>query len=317
MVIINSNYTDQSTNDVIDWLIYNKVPFKRINFQDKLILERLELTDVLSFTLRFVETGERLESEEISFYWYRRGDLNISIDKDTRIDHYLSGEEEKLKQLIHHFLTHRVPAIGSFYDNNINKMIVLENATQLGIKVPNTLITPKKNALKSFIQREGRVITKAIDNTVNGTLTSLISSEQIDESNDDFFYSLFQSYTEKFVELRIFFLKNRFWASAIFSQSDERTSIDFRNYNYERPNRITPFSLPVDLERKLILLNKKVGLTSGSIDMIFTPEGDYVLLEINPIGQFRNFSYFNNYHLEKEIADYIIKNRKINVTVQL
>ena len=68
--------------------------------------------------------------------------------------------------------------------------------------------------------------------------------------------------------------------------------------------------MPVELENKLKTLNERLKLSSGSIDMILTPDGDYVLLEINPIGQFRNFSYFNNFNLEKEIAEYILKNQK-------
>ena len=53
-----------------------------------------------------------------------------------------------------------------------------------------------------------------------------------------------------------------------------------------------------------------MGLTSGSIDMILTLKGDYILLEINPIGQFRNFSYFSNYYLEQKIAQHMLDYEK-------
>ena len=54
---------------------------------------------------------------------------------------------------------------------------------------------------------------------------------------------------------------------------------------------------------------KNLKLDTGSIDMIVTLDGEYVFLEINPIGQFGMVSYHCNYHLEKRIAEYIIAKR--------
>jgi D-alanine-D-alanine ligase-like ATP-grasp enzyme len=47
---------------------------------------------------------------------------------------------------------------------------------------------------------------------------------------------------------------------------------------------------------------KDLDLESGSIDMVFTQDGEFVFLEVNPIGQFGMTSYPCNYFLEKIIA---------------
>ena len=292
MVIINSNETDQTTNDIIDWLIFYGVNFKRINVSDNLVVKNLIINHEVNFELIFIDTGEVIKSKEITFYWYRRGDLNIYLKPDPKLGDCFANEQDKLKQFVHHYLVNRVPSIGNFYDNDINKLIVLEEAAKLGISIPDTLITIDKECLLDFYNKHSKIVTKAINNIANASLTRLVQIEDIEDSDPSFFYTLFQCYTEKFVELRIFFLKGTFWASAIFSQSDEKTKVDFRNYNYDKPNRITPFKLPVEIERRLKELNDKLELSSGSIDMILTCEDTYVLLEINPIGQFRNFSYF-------------------------
>lgn len=315
MILILSNDTDQSTNDVIDWLIFYNANFKRINFSDSLRVNKACIDGSISFELELIKTGEIIHSNDISFFWYRRGDLNIYLDSDIQETDYISREQERLKQFIYHFLVKKVPSIGNYYDNDINKLIVLSLAADLGISVPKTLVTTNKNELGEFLKNNGEVITKAIDNSLN--LTSLVNHNAFTNSEDEFFYSLFQVCVSKFIELRIFFLQNQFWATAIFSQNDEQTKVDFRNYNYSKPNRMSPYQLPLWLIKKLTLLNNRLGLTSGSIDMILSTEGDYILLEINPIGQFRNFSYFSNYNLEQKIARYIIDHEKEITPIQL
>ena len=94
--------------------------------------------------------------------------------------------------------------------------------------------------------------------------------------NLDFFPPSFcQAYIEKKIELRIFFLGNQFFSAAIFSQSNPKTKIDFRNYDDENPNRIIPFNLPKDVSKKLLKMINSLKLTSGSIDMIYTKKNQF------------------------------------------
>jgi len=89
---------------------------------------------------------------------------------------------------------------------------------------------------------------------------------------------------------------------AIFSQKNNQTSIDFRKYDSQIPNRTIPYKLPVWVEKQLTSLFHKLGLNTGSVDLILTPNEEYVFLEINPVGQFGMVSYPCNYYLEKEVA---------------
>jgi glutathione synthase/RimK-type ligase-like ATP-grasp enzyme len=45
------------------------------------------------------------------------------------------------------------------------------------------------------------------------------------------------------------------------------------------------FTLPQAVEDKLRTLMKRLGLDFGCIDLVLTPEGQYVFLEVNPAGQ--------------------------------
>ena len=53
---------------------------------------------------------------------------------------------------------------------------------------------------------------------------------------------------------------------------------------------------------------QKAHLTTGSIDLIKSVDGEYIFLEINPIGQFGMVSNPCNYPLERKVAEWLVKN---------
>src|SRR5699024_11613139 len=107
---------------------------------------------------------------------------------------------------------------------------------------------------------------------------------------------------EKQFEVRVFYLKGECFSKAIFSQNDQQTAEDYRNYNIEKPNRIIPFQLPVKIIKKTKKLMDEVGLDTGSLYFIVTKNNQYIFLEINPIGQFADFYYQCNCPLEKQVV---------------
>ena len=96
---------------------------------------------------------------------------------------------------------------------------------------------------------------------------------------------------------------------AIFSQNDAQTQIDFRNYNLNKPNRYVPYKLPKLIETKLLKLMNVHKLNNGSIDLILNSKGEYVYLEVNPVGQFSFLSNSCNYHIEKLIATKLLNGK--------
>jgi glutathione synthase/RimK-type ligase-like ATP-grasp enzyme len=108
----------------------------------------------------------------------------------------------------------------------------------------------------------------------------------------------------------VFYLDGRFFAWAIISQSSAQTSTDYRKYDAQKPNRVVPYSLPENVEQKLMDLFGKIGLNTGSVDLMVDSEDDYYFLEINPVGQFGVLSKSTNYQLELEIARWLIEHAK-------
>jgi hypothetical protein len=185
-------------------------------------------------------------------------------------------------------------------------------AKDCDLLIPETLITGEGNIIcnESFCNS---LITKPISeaqtfwNTDGSSSKMLTTPVQIASFDKDsvFFPSLVQHKIEKWIELRIFFIKDSFYSMAIFSQNSGKTSIDFRNYDDEKPNRMVPFLLPKNIEIKLKELMKRLDLDTGSIDMIVSPKRDYYFLEVNPVGNIEMVSKNCNYPIEREIAKYL------------
>ncbi|MGB3467497.1 MAG: grasp-with-spasm system ATP-grasp peptide maturase, partial [Cyclobacteriaceae bacterium] len=202
---------------------------------------------------------------------------------------------------------------------DINKLRVLNKALEFGIKIPQTYITTSSTDYKQF-SKEGPLIVKPISNapTIHSNKKKYLSYtaevKNLDHlESESFAPSQFQRLIEKKYEIRAFLLKREFYSMAIFSQEDEQTKTDFRQYNDVKPNRNVPFKLPEELEEKLLKLADFFNLETGSFDLIKTKDNEYIFLEVNPEGQFGMVSYPCNYYLEKKMAEALIKTHKKNV----
>jgi ATP-GRASP peptide maturase of grasp-with-spasm system len=315
MILIISNSNDITTNDTIDWL----VSFFRINEGDKVYDLSIDFDSNIFNIVIKNEQSRVLQLKTINSFWYRRNDLEVFIDEaklsteSQSVQYNLLKEWLQLKNYMYHILKEK-RSLGS-HQNEVfhNKLVCLSIATKIGISIPKTKITTFKDDLEMFISKNGVSITKAISNmfkiqtpmSFQTIPTQIITFDNLRILEDSIYPALIQKKIEKAFELRIFYMKNKFFPMAIFSQNDEKTKLDYRNYNREKPNRNIPYILPKDIEEKLQKLMDKLDLDSGSIDMIVTPEGEYVFLEVNPTGQFGWVSENCNYYLEEKIANYL------------
>ncbi len=313
---IYTSATDGSTNDVIDW-IYFLAPDQVIRrFNDYQIPQQ--------FSIHI--SKERLNLDKS---WYRRGNIYLTNNKRNNQDQDVATIREKYgteNQFVYEAFLDQIfdplNSINAVKDNNTNKIINLRRAVSKEIEVPETLVSNELNEINGFLKDDQQYIIKdvALDpinitrNDINFSIRLLpqkLSGKAIkahlnlSPSNSREFLFI-QEYIEKKVELRIFFIRDKIYGMAIFSQNNERTRTDYRNYDTELPNRCVPFRIPRQLEAKVQSLMTEIGINCGSIDMIYTPDKRFVFLEVNPIGQFQWLARNCNYDIEREIAQFLL-----------
>ncbi|MDD4673857.1 MAG: grasp-with-spasm system ATP-grasp peptide maturase [Bacteroidales bacterium] len=319
MVLIETINNDFSTLDVIEWLKFYKVDYHIITPADIVSICLNQYDKTVEITI-----GEKSFSlNDISGYWYRRGLYEVNMKKSSPyydvndemvISSYFHSTNEKNVILDYfHYLLNQKKTINSFLNPNVNKLAVLHKANEFGLKHPSHLLTNSKSDLETFFRKcKGKVITKVVSPSggfdtkkhIISSYTELIDKKFLNNLNPTFPSSYFQECIDKYFEIRAFYLNEKFYSMAIFSQESKKTSVDFRKYDRDTPNRCIPYNLPTEIEKKLKLLFDSLNLNSGSADLILSKDSDYYFLEINPVGQFGMVSFPCNYYLEREIALY-------------
>lgn len=314
MILILSRNNDLTTYQVMKWIAYQNREVMLLTESDK--VREISISGKQTI-LRFED--KTLDLADVRAYWYRRGDLDLSsvpagTDYPPIITDHIRQEVQHVNELIYSRLAD-IPHLGTFKNRNLNRLVIFDHARIAGFLIPAFGIFNTRTQVQQFISTHGKTVTKPISNGILETedlvtyaqYTTLFEPADAAALTDTFVPALFAAYVEKKYELRIFYLAGVCYTMAILSQQDPQTAVDMRNYNYRKPNRNLPYQLPKTIEEKIDALMRSLQLVTGSIDMIVTPDDEFVFLEINPAGQFGNVSSSCNYHLEKKVADHLIR----------
>ena len=116
---------------------------------------------------------------------------------------------------------------------------------------------------------------------------------------------ILQEYVPKKLELRITVVGQKIFPCAIYSQDAQGDGkVDYRGHEDEM--RHEAYKLPAEIEEKCFALLRELGLQYGSIDLIVTPDDDYVFLEINTYGQFLWMQEKTGMPIAEAVADLLV-----------
>jgi len=224
-ILIFSIENENSTTQVIEWLNYYNEKYIRIN-NGKFNLHKLLIGNI-GYNFEFEYQNTLLNSDNIKSFWYRRGNIQIKFDLDTKkneneilrtqIQEHLELELNSLRDSVYLILDEK-KHINSYHSSSTNKLKTLIKARELGLNIPETLIANSKDELDLFYRKNNKIITKGIqeceiflweDNNKKpayfGLHTIEINSDKIKKIDNNFFYSSFQEKLNKAFELRVFF----------------------------------------------------------------------------------------------------------------
>ena len=169
------------------------------------------------------------------------------------------------------------------------KALQLAEASKAGLKTPNTLISNDPAKTAAFLDQLGGtecaikpLVPLGVQNE-EGYRLPLTTTLPKDHPLDAVALApnIFQPYIDKEAELRCVVIGGKIFSARIDSQANENTRKDWRGGEYQ----LEPFSLPEQVEASILRLMDSFGINFASLDMILTPEGEFVFLELNPNGQ--------------------------------
>jgi glutathione synthase/RimK-type ligase-like ATP-grasp enzyme len=168
-----------------------------------------------------------------------------------------------------------------------NKTRQLRLAQQEGLTIPPTLITAVPEDVRRFHEEQGGQVIAKLQTALalsmeggKGLPTRLLRREDLDALGGlRHCPMIFQKYIPKRRELRVAWIDGVAFVGAL---DGARCGVDWR---YEATAPWERGELPDGIQVRLKRLMQRLGLTQGAIDLIETPEGEHVFLEVNPLGE--------------------------------
>ena len=169
------------------------------------------------------------------------------------------------------------------------KALQLAEASKAGLKTPDTLISNQPASAAAFVDQLGETVCAIKPLHTSGVsdeegyrlpLTTILPRGHPLDSVA-LAPNIFQPYIHKAAELRCVVIGDRIFSAKINSQDNDKTRTDWRAGECTHEH----FPLPAQIEASIRGLMEGFGINFASLDMIVTPEGDYVFLELNPNGQ--------------------------------
>ena len=258
-----------------------------------------------------------IDLDEVSAVWLRRpGAPRAGPDvDDAAMRRYVELELELLvdgiwESLDCAWLPGRYPEIR----RADHKLGQLRLASELGFVVPPSLITNDARELVRFFEEQGgALISKLASPAVFWTeprvairYTQIVTLADLGYATQTLRHApmLFQKRIDKALEVRVTVVGDRVFAAEIDTQRNARTVVDsrtdFSTTHYD------VHALPSSIEARCRTLTRRSGLSYSTIDLIVTPEGDYVFLELNPNGQYLWIEQRTGLAISDAIADLLI-----------
>lgn len=268
-------------------------------------------------TLRLISEAAELDLRDVTAIWHRRLKIGGGIPPalDPQLRNASVGESvATVKGMLASLKAFRMdPEL--IIRRADNKQLQLQVARELGLETPRTLITNDADAVRSFARScQGSIVTKMLssfavyeDGRERVVFTNPVTLEDLDDLTGlNLCPMTFQERIPKALELRVTVVGNRVFAAAIDSQASHKAQYDWRKDGVALVEAWRQFELPAEVEAGLLRLMDHFMLNYGAVDFILTPDGRYVFLEINPVGEFFWLESCPGLPISEAIADVLL-----------
>lgn len=239
-----------------------------------------------------------MSAEDISVIWYRKPEkpkAHPALTDPSAID----CSEKEYGELLRSFFGFfpRAKWVNDYwqmqkYGIKANQMWI---AKEVGLTVPETVLTNDITVVQELGSRHAEIITKSIyyagfgwGGKQYGCFTYVLSPDELGGlTSEDLAYSpaMFQQRITKAQELRVTVIGDVVIACEIQTQPNTLENIDWRIDNIEEvPHKLV--ELPEVIGSRLKKMLSIMGLNFGAFDLIVDETGTYYFIEVNPNGQY-------------------------------
>jgi MvdC family ATP-grasp ribosomal peptide maturase len=174
-----------------------------------------------------------------------------------------------------------------------NKLLQLRLAHAAGLRIPRTLVTNDAERAREFFHATGGALVAKLLAPLSVSMdaaSAFVYTNEVCEADLEDAGGLrhspmvFQERIPKSLELRIAYVAGKFFVGALDASRSIGGQTDWRRATPDEC-RWQQDDIPHELKIQLTTLMNKLQLVYGAIDIIRTPAGEHVFLEVNPGGE--------------------------------
>lgn len=187
-----------------------------------------------------------------------------------------------------------------------NKIADLVRASQLGLKVPESILANDFKILKKFVlQNESLLKDSGLKAFYKKShlykfLSTKVLSSNLRSNSVSVAPVELQSYIHKKMDIRSYLIGKKLYSIAISSRNKMSSDINWEGS--EKNYTFSAFDLPKKVESKLIRFANCQGFSLCSFDLLLTQENEVIFLEMNRPGQWYFAQMFSGLDLSSKIA---------------
>lgn len=195
-----------------------------------------------------------------------------------------------------------------------NKLYQLRTALAVGLRIPRTLVSNHPDRVREFYaELHGAMVTKLMTPISVGMVRApafVYTSDVHEEDLADLGQlrhcpMMFQERIAKTTELRVAYVAGQTFTGAVDASRSATGQTDWRRAAPEE----CPWQrdeLPRHVADRVVVFMNRLGLVYGALDVIRTPEGEHVFLEVNPAGEWGMLERDLEYPISAAIADALL-----------
>ncbi|HEY9732626.1 MAG TPA: hypothetical protein V6C89_11980 [Drouetiella sp.] len=262
-----------------------------------------------SFSLQ--DDGKTLDVAGFDSIWFRRpGTIKSKQFFEPWVQTVIESEAEQALKGILYSLPCLWVNFPMRHEASSLKLFQLEVAKNLGLEIPETIVTNDPQQALSFYEKyDGEVIYKLITEKTNFHLPRFefphgIPTLPVRKMDLEHFQQvrhaphLFQQKIGKQSDIRVTVIGKKVFPFNIESQAGGG-KIDWRT-DYKVPMQAC--ALPDQISQGCLNLLRRMGLNYGAIDFCLDADGRYVFLEVNSAGQYLWLEDLTEVPLSREMA---------------
>ncbi len=317
LVLVLTDQFDTHADVVVGKLIQQKLPFFRFNLD----VESLRRTKITFADEKWTITTDSacLHSDDVTCVWCRRPFVELSLEEQQVIDvDFRIWKNEWNKTLLGLYNSLKdlpwLNPLRKAYKGE-NKYYQIQLAHQVGFLLPETLISNDKACLTEFVRKHRGALFKLMAQDIyhienvgfRGFYTNIITEDDLSAFNEqDENPIVLQNYIEKQFEVRYTVVGSQHFVCRIDSQASPLAKFDWRRYDIPHTPH-TGIQPPLDIQEKVSVFMKTLGLEFGALDFIVTPTNEWYFLEINCMGQWLWIEQLTNLPISDSIVEWIYK----------